>query len=73
LSEAGSSLAPQTGVELLISGLEARPKGVVRYALPGRGIGIMFREVNDSVRLDLERFLAGVSRPGGVPGGAWGN
>jgi len=71
--EAGSSLEPQTGVELLISGLEVRPKGVVRYALPGRGIGIMFREVNDSVRQDLERFLAGVSRPGGVPGGSWGN
>jgi len=69
--EAGSPLEPHTQVDLLISGLEGRPTGVVRFTLRGRGMGIMFRGLSDEVRRNLERFLAGFSPRNKLPAEAW--
>jgi hypothetical protein len=66
--ETASPLRPATKVELLIGlyGLEARLDGEVRYAHPREGMGVVFTDLSEAKRAELERMVATVSGRRGV-------
>jgi hypothetical protein len=62
--ETASIFRPQTTLEIFIGayGIELRLQGVVCCSHPGFGMGIMFTDIGEHARRQLDRLLSAVSR-----------